>query len=148
VVQSTLISPTTPFATKTAFAQQQASTQIISDIRNLLNQTIFEYRNQHFTGAQNLASSAYLDHFELIEAPLEKHDKALKNETEIMLREQLRQSIKDKLPLLLLVSCFIWSSTMTLQLILFYIKSYTFIIESYEFEYYGIIHQTKYHCCC
>jgi hypothetical protein len=33
-----------------------------------------------------------------IEAPLEKHDKVLKENTEIMLREQLRQSIKDKLP--------------------------------------------------
>ncbi len=54
---------------------------------------------QDFTGAQNRASRAYLDHFEFIEVPLEKHDKALKENTEIMLREQLRQSIKDKLPL-------------------------------------------------
>jgi hypothetical protein len=36
---------------------------------------------------------------EFIEVPLDKHDKALKENTEIMLREQLRQSIKDKLPL-------------------------------------------------
>ena len=96
VVQSTFISST--ITTKAAFAQQQTSTEIISKVHNLLNQTMNEYRNQNFTGAQSLASSAYLDHFEFIEAPLEKHDKALKNETEIMLREQLRQSIKDKLP--------------------------------------------------
>jgi plastocyanin len=99
VLQSTLLSTTISIATKPAFAQQQQKpTEIISTVKVLLNQTINEYRNQNFTAAQSLASSAYLDHFEFIEAPLEKHDKALKNETEIMLREQLRQSIKDKLP--------------------------------------------------
>jgi len=95
VVQSTFVST---FTMKPAFAQQQTSTEIISKVLDLLNQTVNEYRNQNFTGAQSLASSAYLDHFEFIEAPLEKYDKALKNETEIMLREQLRQSIKDKSP--------------------------------------------------
>ena len=93
---STLIDNT--IATEITFAQQQTPTEIISTIKTLLNQTINEYKNQNFTGAQNLASSAYLDNFEFIEAPLEKHDKALKENTEIMLREQLRQSIKDKLP--------------------------------------------------
>ena len=93
---STLIDNT--IATEIAFAQQQTPTEIISTVKTLLNQTINEYKNQNFTGAQNLASSAYLDNFEFIEAPLEKHDKALKENTEIMLREQLRQSIKDKLP--------------------------------------------------
>ncbi|MFZ0327260.1 MAG: plastocyanin/azurin family copper-binding protein [Nitrososphaeraceae archaeon] len=79
---------------KMAFAQQQkTSTGIISKVRTLLNQTLNEYRNQNFTGAQSLATSAYLDHFEFIEVPLEKHDKALKNDTEIMLREKLRQMI-------------------------------------------------------
>jgi hypothetical protein len=81
---------------KMAFAQQQkTSTGIISKVRTLLNQTLNEYRNQNFTGAQSLATSAYLDHFEFIEVPLEKHDKALKNDTEIMLREKLRQMIKE-----------------------------------------------------
>jgi plastocyanin len=84
---------------KMAFAQQQkTSTGIISKVRTLLNQTLNEYRNQNFTSAQSLATSAYLDHFEFIEVPLEKHDKALKNDTEIMLREKLRQMIKDKAP--------------------------------------------------
>jgi plastocyanin len=110
---STLINTT--IATKTVFAQQQTQeqehsdekkitsqityrklTEIISTVRTFLNQIINEYRNQNFTGAQGLASSAYLDHFEFIEAPLEKHNKSLSNDTEIMLREQLRQMIKDK----------------------------------------------------
>jgi plastocyanin len=99
VLQSTAVILDVPIAaSRTAFAQQQKPTEIISTVKTLLNQTIKEYRNQNFTGAQNLASSAYLDHFEFIEAPLEKHDKVLKENTEIMLREQLRQSIKDKLP--------------------------------------------------
>jgi plastocyanin len=99
VLQSTAVILDVPIAaSRTAFAQQQKPTEIISTVKTLLNQTIKEYRNQNFTGAQSLASSAYLDHFEFIEAPLEKHDKVLKENTEIMLREQLRQSIKDKLP--------------------------------------------------
>jgi hypothetical protein len=102
VLQSTAVILDVPIAaSRTAFAQQQKPTEIISTVKTLLNQTIKEYRNQNFTGAQSLASSTYLDHFEFIEAPLEKHDKVLKENTEIMLREQLRQSIKDKLQLLL-----------------------------------------------
>jgi plastocyanin len=87
-----------PIISKMAFAQQQTPTGIITKVRTLLSQTLNEYRNQNFTGAQSLATSAYLDHFEFIEAPLEKHDKGLKNDTEMMLREQLRQMIKDKAP--------------------------------------------------
>jgi plastocyanin len=95
LINSTIVSM------KTAFAQEQKKTpaEIISTVKALLNRTLNEYRNQNFTGAQSLASNAYLDNFEFIEAPLEKHDKSLKESTEIMLREQLRQSIKDKLPL-------------------------------------------------
>jgi plastocyanin len=72
--------------------------QIISDIRILLNQTIDEYKKQNYTGAQDLATKAYLDNFEFVEAPLIKLDKTLKQNTELMLREQLRQLIKDKVP--------------------------------------------------
>ena len=108
-------------ASKAAFAQQQSAheekqsdekqpivssattnrkpTEIISKVRILLNQSINEYREQNFTGTQELATSAYLDNFEFIEAPLDKRDNALKNNTEIMLREQLRQFIKDRVPL-------------------------------------------------
>jgi DNA anti-recombination protein RmuC len=100
VLQSTTPIFHTHIAPNIAFAQQQkTATEIISTIKTLLNQTINEYRNENFTGAQQLASTAYLDNFEFIEAPLEKHDKALEKNTEIMLREQLRQVIKDKSPI-------------------------------------------------
>ena len=86
---------------KMAFAQEQKKTptEIISTVKTLLNRTINEYRNQNFTGAQGFASSAYLDNYEFIETPLGKVDKALNENTEIMLREQLRQAIKDKSPI-------------------------------------------------
>jgi plastocyanin len=100
VLQSATLISTTPIASQMAFAQQQKTPkEIISTVKTLLNQTINEYRNQNFTGAQGLASSAYLDNYEFIEAPLDKHDKALNENTEIMLREQLRQMIKDKSPI-------------------------------------------------
>jgi plastocyanin len=72
--------------------------QIISDIRILLNQTLDEYKKQNYTGAQDLATKAYLDNFEFIEVPLLRLDKTLKQNTELMLREQIRQFIKDKVP--------------------------------------------------
>jgi plastocyanin len=97
VLQSTIVIFTTPILSKMAFAQQQTPIEILSTVRTLLNQTINAYRNQNFTGAQSLATSAYLDHFEFIEALFDKHDKALGDDTETMLRVQLRQMIRDKL---------------------------------------------------
>ena len=101
-LQSTAPIFNAPITSKMAFAQEQqnkTAAELISKITSLLNQTINEYRNQNFTGAQGLASSAYLDNFEFLEVPLDRHDNALRNDTEIMLREQLRQVIKDKLPI-------------------------------------------------
>jgi hypothetical protein len=89
VLQSTILVFATPILSKMAFAQQQTPIEILSTVRTLLNQTMNAYRNQNFTGAQSLATSAYLDHFEFIEAPLDKHDKALRDDTETMLRVQL-----------------------------------------------------------
>lgn len=87
VLQITTFIFNAPIASQIAFAQEQKKPAAIN-----------EYRNQNFTGAQGLASSGYLDNFEFIEASQNKHDKALRNDTEIMLREQLRQVIKDKSP--------------------------------------------------
>ena len=43
-----------------------------------------------------MATKAYLDNFELIESDLKKQDQKLMQDTEVLLREQLRQMIKDK----------------------------------------------------
>jgi hypothetical protein len=70
--------------------------EIISEIRILLNQTIEEYKQQNYAEAEALAISAYLDNFEFIESPLAEKDSTLMVNTEIMLREQLRQLIQNK----------------------------------------------------
>ncbi|MGB7559350.1 MAG: hypothetical protein WBM37_12610 [Nitrososphaeraceae archaeon] len=75
------------------------SGEIISEIRSLLNQTIGAYRQQNYEEAEALATTAYLDNFEFIEAPLAEKDEALMQNTELMLREQLRQLIQDHVPI-------------------------------------------------
>jgi hypothetical protein len=70
--------------------------KIISEIRTLLNQTIQEYKQQNYDKAEALAIRAYLDNFEFIEAPLADKDSTLMVNTEVMLREQLRQLIQNK----------------------------------------------------
>jgi hypothetical protein len=72
------------------------SGKIISEIRSLLNQTAEAYKQQNYAEAESLATTAYLDNFEFIEAPLAEKDEALMENTEIMLREQLRQLIQNK----------------------------------------------------
>ena len=72
--------------------------EFISKIRTLLNQTIEAYNNQNYTGAEELATSAYLDNYEYVEAPLAEKDRPLMETTEIMMREELRQMILDEVP--------------------------------------------------
>ena len=75
------------------------SGEIISEIRSLLNQTAEAYKQQDYAEAEALATTAHLDNFEFIEAPLAEKDEALMENTEIMLREQLRQLIQNKVSL-------------------------------------------------
>jgi hypothetical protein len=75
------------------------SGEIISEIRSLLNRTIDAYRQQNYEEAEALATTAYLDNFEFIEAPLAEKDAALMQNTEELLREQLRQLIQDHVPI-------------------------------------------------
>jgi hypothetical protein len=51
---------------------------------------------QNYTEAEELATRAYLDNFELVESDLAKQDQKLVEDTEVLLREDLRQIIKDK----------------------------------------------------
>lgn len=87
---------------KESIGDQTAGTEsgeIISEIRSLLNQTVEAYRQQNYAEAEALATTAYLDNFEFIEAPLAEKDEALMENTEVMLREQLRQLIQNKVSL-------------------------------------------------
>ena len=69
----------------------------LENARNLLNQTSDEYKNGNFTGAEELADTAYLDNFEHVEDVLEeKGSPSFMEDLEHMMREDLRDLIKDK----------------------------------------------------
>lgn len=73
--------------------------EYVENIRNLLSQTKTEYGNGNNDVALSLATKAYLDNFEFLEAPLvELGQEELMEEVEIMLREDLRQMIRDGEP--------------------------------------------------
>jgi hypothetical protein len=65
----------------------------------LLNKILNEYKAQNYTGAEELATVAYLENYEYVEAPLAEKNKGLMEETEIMLREDLSTAIEEKVPL-------------------------------------------------
>jgi hypothetical protein len=69
----------------------------LESARSLLNQTSVEYKNGNFTGAEELADMAYLDNFEHVEDVLEeKGSHSFMEDLEHMMREDLRELIKDK----------------------------------------------------
>lgn len=75
-------------------AEERDPGEIITEIRSLLNQTIIEYQNKNSSGASALVEEAYLENYEFIEAPLAERNETLMEETEVMLREQLRDLVK------------------------------------------------------
>jgi hypothetical protein len=79
-------------------SESTESGEIISEIRSLLNQTVQAYQQQNYAEAEALATTAYIDNFEFIEAPLAEKDQVLMVNTEGMLREQLRQLIQNQVP--------------------------------------------------
>jgi hypothetical protein len=78
-------------------AAEQDTIAIINNIKSLLNQQLLSaYRSQDYEGAESIAVEAYLENYENIEAPIAEHDPTLMEQTEIMLREELRQMIRDR----------------------------------------------------
>jgi hypothetical protein len=77
-------------------AEERKPVDIITEIRSLLNQTIIEYQNSNFSGSSALVEEAYLENYEFVEAPLAEQNETLMEETEIMLREQLRDLVKSE----------------------------------------------------
>jgi predicted secreted protein with PEFG-CTERM motif len=73
--------------------------EYVENIRELLKQTKQEYSNGDKDLALSLATKAYLDNFEFLEAPLiELDQKDMMQEVEIMMREDLRNMIKNGEP--------------------------------------------------
>ena len=66
----------------------------IKDLLSKINGTIMN--NSDYSSAEKYATTAYLDNFEYIEAPLEKIDPDLMISLELMMREELRELIRNK----------------------------------------------------
>ncbi len=77
---------------------QREPVKIIEDIQVLLNKILEEYKAQNYIGAEELATVAYLENYEYVEAPLAEKNEELMEETEIMLREDLSTAIEEKAP--------------------------------------------------
>ena len=78
---------------------QREPIKIIEDIQVMLNKILEEYKAQNYMGAEELATVAYLENYEYVEAPLAEKNEELMEETEIMLREDLSTAIEEKAPL-------------------------------------------------
>ena len=73
--------------------------QYIQNVKDLLGRASEEYRAGNYTGAEALATTAYIDNFEQIEPDLVSHNATdLKEETEQMLRVELVDLIRDRSP--------------------------------------------------
>ena len=69
----------------------------LQNARDLLNLTSVEFKNSNYTGAEELANTAYLDNFEHVEHELEeKGSPSFMEDLEHMMREELRDLIQDK----------------------------------------------------
>ncbi len=71
--------------------------QYIQNVKDLLTKVSAEYRVGNATGAEELATMAYIDNFEHVEAELEQRNATdLKEQTEEMLRVELVGLIRDR----------------------------------------------------
>jgi high-affinity iron transporter len=68
--------------------------QYFATIRTLLSNVISEVNNGNYEQADQYAVSAYLDNYEYLEAPIEKHDPELMVTIEEEMREELRRMIE------------------------------------------------------
>ena len=77
-------------------AESNKFVDYLENARSLLNQTSVEYKNNNYTGAEELATVAYLDNFEHVEEELEKKSsQSFMQDIEHKMREELRDLIKD-----------------------------------------------------
>jgi len=89
-------------ALQTNLAENESDTQsndslrpYFANIKNLLSDIDAAIRNDSDSSAEKYATTAYLDNFEYLEAPLEKVDPILMKNLELMMREQLRELLKN-----------------------------------------------------
>jgi hypothetical protein len=71
----------------------------IAAVRSGLAEAMATYRSGDRAAADEQVGTAYLEHFELVEGPLEEVDHELNEELEDGIREHLREAMKDDAPL-------------------------------------------------
>ena len=106
IIIAAILVPASFSALKYGFGQNETAkadeepnkfVKYLETARSLLNQTSVEYKNGNLTGAEELADAAYLDNFEFVEDVLEeKGSHSFMEDLEHMMREDLRELIKDK----------------------------------------------------
>ncbi len=72
--------------------------QYFAAIRELLANVVNAVNTGDYETADEHAITAYLDNYEYLEAPIEKHDPELMTAIEIEMREELREMIRDEEP--------------------------------------------------
>jgi hypothetical protein len=77
-----------------AAATPQKAIAEIAKVRAGLAAGLAAYEQGDAEKADELVGDAYLEHFELVEGPLEQRDEELNEELEELIREELRQEIK------------------------------------------------------
>ena len=72
--------------------------QYFATIRSLFSNITTEVKNGNYAQADKYAITAYLDNYEYLETPIEKHDPDLMTTIEVEMREELRGMIKAREP--------------------------------------------------
>jgi hypothetical protein len=75
-------------AEETALSPEEAIAEI-AVIRKMLDDGLAAYEDGDQAAAEELVTDAYLEHFELVEGPLEEADEELNEELEVLIREEL-----------------------------------------------------------
>lgn len=76
-------------------ATPQVAVVEIGEVRAGLAAGLAAYRVGEAEKADQLVGDAYLEHFELVEGPLEERDEELSEDVEELIRNEIRQEIKD-----------------------------------------------------
>jgi hypothetical protein len=78
-----------------AVATPQEAIVQIGKVRAGLTAGLAAYAQGNAQKAEQLVGDAYLEHFELVEAPLEERDEELNEELEELISTEIRQEMKD-----------------------------------------------------
>jgi high-affinity iron transporter len=82
-------------AEEAAAVTPQKAIAEIAVVRTGLEDGLAAYRKGDQAEAEQLVGDAYLEHFELVEGPLERRDEELNEELEELIRETLRDAISE-----------------------------------------------------